>query len=372
MKQTLYQKIYNDLILDIENKKYQIGDKLPTEAELSKQYKVSRITAKKAMDMLAEKKLVARRQGLGTIVINAKSIATEVPENTKPVTIGLIQHDISPTFGLEFLQTMELLTQEKDMLLITGFSNHSIESEEKLLERFRAYGVEGIIISPVHNQSFNNTFIRLVMNRYPLVLLDRYLKDLTCPNVVSMNYEGAQEVVNYLFNLGHRNIAFLSRDIASATTLQERRNGILKAMAQKGLISHPDWWLSGLTEKAGKQTDQYISDKNSIKELLVDNPEITAVVCLKCFPVPMVFEATKEIGKVIPEDLSLISFDSPGFLCNKIIRLSHVKQDESMMAKKAFAMLLNLIDGKDTPLREKVPVHLEIGATTASPKNSIW
>jgi DNA-binding LacI/PurR family transcriptional regulator len=367
MKQTLYKRIFDDLLMNIENNTYPIGAKLPTEAELSIQYDVSRITAKKAMDMLAEKNLVARKQGFGTVVIKARPTATETPETQKILTIGLIQHDISPTFGLEFLQTMELLTQENDMLLITGFSNHSIESEEKLLERFRAYGVEGIIISPVHNQSFNNTFIRLVMDRYPLVLFDRYLKDITCPNVVSMNYEGAQEVINHLFALGHTNIAFLSRDIASATTLQERRNGILKAMAQNGLTSHPDWWVTDLTEKTVNQNDQYTMDKNKIKKLLTENPEITAIVCLKCFPVPMVFEAAEELEKTIPRDLSLISFDSPGFLCNKIINLSHIKQDEQMLAKKAFMMLCELMNGKETPIREKVPVHLKIGATTAPP-----
>ena len=55
MKQLpLYEQIYNDIIEGIENGTYKKGDRLPSEKELSEKYCVSRITSKKALELLAE------------------------------------------------------------------------------------------------------------------------------------------------------------------------------------------------------------------------------------------------------------------------------------------------------------------------------
>lgn len=52
----MYERIYADLLAKIQNGDYQPGDRLPSEKESAELYGVSRITAKKAMDMLAKEK----------------------------------------------------------------------------------------------------------------------------------------------------------------------------------------------------------------------------------------------------------------------------------------------------------------------------
>ena len=49
MKQIpLYEQIYEEIRAKIEERGYQVGDRLPSEKELSEQYHVSRITSKKS------------------------------------------------------------------------------------------------------------------------------------------------------------------------------------------------------------------------------------------------------------------------------------------------------------------------------------
>ena len=48
----MYKKIYDDLLEAIEKGIYPPGSKLPSEKELMEQYNVSRITSKKALEML--------------------------------------------------------------------------------------------------------------------------------------------------------------------------------------------------------------------------------------------------------------------------------------------------------------------------------
>ena len=55
MKQIpLYEQIYEEIREKIEERGYRVGDRLPSEKELSEQYHVSRITSKKAVELLAE------------------------------------------------------------------------------------------------------------------------------------------------------------------------------------------------------------------------------------------------------------------------------------------------------------------------------
>ncbi len=53
----MYKKIYDDLLEAIEKGIYPPGSKLPSEKELMEQYNVSRITSKKALEMLADREL---------------------------------------------------------------------------------------------------------------------------------------------------------------------------------------------------------------------------------------------------------------------------------------------------------------------------
>jgi GntR family transcriptional regulator len=64
----LYHQIYMILRNKILNREYVEGDLLPSEDETSKAYDVSRITAKRALNDLAEEGLVVRERGRGTRV----------------------------------------------------------------------------------------------------------------------------------------------------------------------------------------------------------------------------------------------------------------------------------------------------------------
>ncbi len=64
----LYHRLYVILKEQIMDGNYVPGTNLPSEAELTKQYGVSRITAKRALDELAIDGLVQRSRGKGTIV----------------------------------------------------------------------------------------------------------------------------------------------------------------------------------------------------------------------------------------------------------------------------------------------------------------
>lgn len=70
----LYQQVMEDLKDDIERGKYPAGCRIPSEAELSQMYSVSRITVRRAVSELAAEGYLSKKQGKGTFVNRRKLI----------------------------------------------------------------------------------------------------------------------------------------------------------------------------------------------------------------------------------------------------------------------------------------------------------
>lgn len=66
--QTLQEKLYYDLLKDIQQGVYKPGDMLPSESALIESYGVSRVTVRAALAKLVEKNLVVKRRGKGAFV----------------------------------------------------------------------------------------------------------------------------------------------------------------------------------------------------------------------------------------------------------------------------------------------------------------
>uniref|UniRef100_UPI0035641A24 GntR family transcriptional regulator n=1 Tax=Sneathiella sp. TaxID=1964365 RepID=UPI0035641A24 len=65
----LYHQIFLQLREEITSGERAFGSRLPTEQELTKEYEVSRITARRALEELADHQFVERKRRVGTHVI---------------------------------------------------------------------------------------------------------------------------------------------------------------------------------------------------------------------------------------------------------------------------------------------------------------
>ena len=68
----LYQQLINEIKESIQSGELKAGDRLMTEGEFSKAYDVSRITVRKAIEVLVEEGILIKKQGIGTFVAEKK------------------------------------------------------------------------------------------------------------------------------------------------------------------------------------------------------------------------------------------------------------------------------------------------------------
>lgn len=65
----LYRQLASRLAEDIQQGRYAIGERLPSEPELSRQFQIGRPTVRQATDTLIQRHLIERRRGAGTFVL---------------------------------------------------------------------------------------------------------------------------------------------------------------------------------------------------------------------------------------------------------------------------------------------------------------
>ena len=74
-KKTLSQQVSDGLYnLIVIERQYKPGDKLPNEMEISAMFGVSRITVRKALELLVEEDILSKRQGVGAFVTGKKLV----------------------------------------------------------------------------------------------------------------------------------------------------------------------------------------------------------------------------------------------------------------------------------------------------------
>lgn len=64
----LYKQIYEALLEQIRVGEYKVGEKIPSEEQLTKLYEVSRVTVRKALTQLVNESVLVKRHGKGTFV----------------------------------------------------------------------------------------------------------------------------------------------------------------------------------------------------------------------------------------------------------------------------------------------------------------
>lgn len=72
MATPLYQQIKEDIKSEIQKGRYQPNDQIPPEPELSREYSVSRITVRRAIEELCNEGYLIKRQGRGTFVSSSR------------------------------------------------------------------------------------------------------------------------------------------------------------------------------------------------------------------------------------------------------------------------------------------------------------
>ncbi|TDD02485.1 GntR family transcriptional regulator [Nonomuraea deserti] len=364
----LYERIIEYVLDEIRRGALVPGDRVSSEMELAEQFEVSRITSKRALELLRQAGVVERIRGKGSFVadelpdldqlaIPAPGAAAEraAQGERAPGAIAMIYPDASEAYGLELLAAVEERCAEHGIALVIKRTRGDQAEEERAIASMVDGGlVDGLIVFPVHGEYYNARLLRTILAGYPLVLVDRYLAGIQACAVHTDNVAAGRTLTDRLLDLGHRHIAFVSPPPENTSSIEERLEGFRTALAGRGLPLGHQHLLTGLssTLPGAFSAENVRADVERVRAFQKREPEVTAFVVCE-YNLARVMDRAVEAPP--GRDRPLIAcFDSagdpvagPAFL--------HVRQDQREMGRRAVDLLLAQTRGEPVPSRSIVP-----------------
>ena len=234
MKEPIYQKIREYLLRLIEENKDKKNFKLPSENQLAIKFGASRICAKRALGLLEAENYIYRMQGKGSF-INENRGSARPPEYAKSGRaarrrqVALIIPSLASEFIIALCYYINTRFLERDIVTSLYVTNQRQDLESQIIREAVQFGVSGLIIFPVDNEKYSYEILKLTLNDFPVVILDRKLTGLNLNMVASAHFESAYDVTRLLLKKGLRRIYFLSPQAELPSSARERLDGFKAA-----------------------------------------------------------------------------------------------------------------------------------------------
>ncbi|MEZ0537474.1 GntR family transcriptional regulator [Caldicellulosiruptoraceae bacterium PP1] len=356
-----YIDIYNKLIAIIEQNNLKTGDKLGTEEELCKLFGTSKITIKKALELLEKDGIVYKIRGKGIFIknqlINVQENKAESTEKYKKC-IGLILEDIDQSFGKNFTKYFLKYSSEYGYDVITKISINSYENEKIAINQLMESEVKGIVMNPVHNESYNPEIVQLSIKNFPIVLIDKKFAGLNIASVSINHKEAMQNLTRYLIKMNHKNIGIISFAPTAASSIEERINGYIEELAINNIKYKKRYVFTEIPFEAcwnyNIENDSHLTREaiNSICKYLNNNKEITSLICINTNTLYLTLKALMKMNLKVPDDISLVCFDTSYFAMypNNIL-ITHIKQDEERIAQLAIECIDKLVNNQTLEIK---------------------
>ncbi len=254
--------------------------------------------------------------------LHARSLA-----GGKSKTLGMIVSNLDNPFFLDVYRRFENLALHQGFETVVAASHYDPVRLSAILRSMIGRRVAGIaaIVSETPPELISD----FTGFGIPVVVYDFAQSGKRVTNIRS-NYEhGMRQVVEYLFSLGHRRMAFIAYPIPLGPT-EERRKTFLDTMARLGAEARV----------ISTQTDGYAGGREAARELLESGFRVTAILCVNDITAVGVLKELNEREIPVPQQISVTGFDNIQLAQFTIPSLTTVNIPRDRIAELSFENLV--------------------------------
>lgn len=222
------------------------------------------------------------------------------------------------------------------------------------LEHSRYRGFDGILLACVDFE--DPEVVELMQSDIPMVIIDFLYNNRI--SVMSDNVKGIHDLMEYIYRMGHRRIAYIHGDRTAVTA--SRLSSFYREAEQLGL-KVPDIYVR---ETAYRNT---VLTYRATRELLELPTPPTCILYPDDFAAFGGINAIREMGLQIPGDVSVVGYDGIPSASQLQPQLTTIKQDAEQVGRVAGNKLISLIEQPKTTLVEQIviPGHLVEGKSVS-------
>jgi len=324
----------------IVTRTYKPGGWLPTERELAQELGVNRSAVRDALLHLEHSALIERRPGCRPRVLGVPHTPSDQASHSRTasraIAVVLPQHQADHA-SREIVRGIGKVLRSGDMpyrqltfdVIMQARESHIMEQEA--CEALRAGEAAAAIVWPTLHPDALAQWRTLQEQGYPVVFVDRYDQDMACDFVGVDNYSSAREAVDYLLDLGHTRIAYITTSEA-ASVIRERAAGYRDAMEEAGWLTPKFQW----TVRQGHM----VESAEVIRKGIEEDGLPTAVFAVNDHSAYRCIDYLWSRGIRVPEDVSVIGFDDIDRFSPRPGHLTSVRQPFERIGQRAAEIAL--------------------------------
>lgn len=263
---------------------------------------------------------------------SARSLITH-----KSNCIGLIVTDICNPFFAMLVNEFNNEANKNGYSMLLGISGDKILLEQKIVEMFISKNVEGVVIVPTVDITFNFEHLyRLESLDIPFVFCTSEYNGFREPCVMTDLCEGEYQIIKHLISRGLTKIYLITAN-KELLISRLRLEGYIKAYQEAGLQYRTEWIIETIPD--------FAHGYDAAINCLGDKPD--AIATINDYLAMGVLKALKDQNISVPQDISVVGYDD--LLFSSIIEtpLSTVRQPIGDICKKTFEILIDSINGID-------------------------
>jgi DNA-binding LacI/PurR family transcriptional regulator len=277
---------------------------------------------------------------------SARALKTNRTYNLGVLFVDEAQSGLTHEYFANVLDSFKV-EAEKSGYDITFISKHTGHKNMSYYEHSKYRGVDGVVIACIDFSDPGVT--ELIHGELPVVTIDHVFDNRTA--IISDNIKGIRELITYLYEMGHRKIAFIHGADSSVT--QNRVGSFYRTLGELGINVPDDYVKSGIYHDPD-------TTARLTRELLLLKDRPTCIMFPDDFSCIGGINAIKEQGLRIPEDISIIGYD--GILLSQMLdpKLTTLQQDTKALGRSAAEKLITLIENPKASIIERVVIDGEV------------
>lgn len=221
--------------------------------------------------------------------------------------IALIIPDILNVYYTTLSKEIEEQLHEKGYTMLLGITHDQSVLMQEYLEKLSKINVDGLIYVPPPNKETSPYIRSLASTGLPIIEINRRREKDLFFGVEPDNFGAVTQAMEHLYELGHRNIAFIVGS-SETTTGSQRLEGYKYAVNKFGLDLVPE------LIKIGEFSREF-AEKATREILAYNGPnKPTAIFATSNRLLMGTMSVLKEFEVKIPDDISVIAMDDAEWL----------------------------------------------------------
>ena len=299
------------------------------------------INNEKAVGEKTRKKVV---EAMKTLKYSPNNMASQLRKNETRI-IALLVPVISHPFFAKLAYYIEDEADKFGYSVILVSSQQRVEKETEIIRRIKQKKVDGAVFVThyIHDEDY--------LKDCPIISIDRVLSE-NIPYVTSDNYEATKKAIKYMIERGAERVGYIGSRPMVDSEVSERERAYLDVMAEYNM---PPRIVNEIMQH-GEETALVADFLEKFSD--VDGVFVSGYTLSQFF-----YEAAVELGKKIPDDLQIISYDGI-FKQWSISNMTSIEQPIEEMARQVVRLLIKKIHNEETPTRTVLKTKFVLGTTT--------